>query len=147
VNFADPQALAQACADRMWEDDASGQALGIAVEQVAPGQARLTMAVRDDMVNGHGICHGGFLFLLADSAFAFACNTYNQRVVAQQCSISFVRPAQRGMRLVATASERQRAGRSGIYDVTVAAADGQVIAEFRGNSREIGGRFFEEAVG
>ena len=140
---ADPQTLAQACADSMWADDASSRALGIAIQTIAPGHAVLTMTVGETMVNGHGICHGGFLFILADSAFAFACNTYNERAVAQHCSITFARPAQRGMHLTATAQERLRTGRSGIYDVTVATDDGTVIAEFRGNSRNLGQKFFE----
>jgi acyl-CoA thioesterase len=144
VNFSDPQALAQACADSMWADDASSQALGMAIEQIAPGQARLAMMIGAQMVNGHGICHGGYVFILADSAFAFACNTYNERNVAQHCSVSFIRPARLGMRLVAVAQERQRAGRSGIYDVTVTAEDGAPVAEFRGHSRALGRKFFEE---
>jgi acyl-CoA thioesterase len=142
--FPDPQSLAQACADSMWADDPSSKALGMAIEAIAPGRARLAMTVRADMVNGHGICHGGFIFLLADSCFAFACNTYNERTVAQQCSISYLRPGRLGMRLVASGQERQRAGRSGVYDISVSADDGTVIAEFRGHSRALGRKFFEE---
>ncbi len=144
MNLADPQALAQACADAMWADDLSSKALGMAIERVTPGSALLTMTVGATMVNGHGICHGGYIFILADSAFAFACNTYNERTVAQHCSISFLRPARLGMRLSAVAQERQRAGRSGIYDITVTSQDGTVVAEFRGNSRALGRKFFEE---
>ena len=128
----------------MWADDPASPALGMTLERVGPGMARMAMEVRADMVNGHGMCHGGFIFTLADSAFAFACNTYNERTVAQHCAISFLRPAQSGMRLVATAIERSRAGRSGIYDITVAAPDGRIIAEFRGNSRGLGTKFFED---
>jgi acyl-CoA thioesterase len=91
------------------------------------------------MVNGHNVCHGGFIFTLADSAFAFACNTYNERTVAQHCDITFVNPAKLGDHLVARAVERTRAGRSGIYDITVTRDEGFVIAEFRGLSRTIGG--------
>jgi acyl-CoA thioesterase len=141
---ADPEALARACADVMWADDRASQALGIAIEAVAPGNARLAMTVAEQMVNGHGLCHGGFLFALADSAMAFACNTYNERTVAQHCSITYLRPAKLGMRLVATAVEKSRAGRTGIFDVSVIADAGVVIAEFRGVTRGLGSRFFED---
>ena len=106
-----------------------------------PARATLSMRVRDDMTNGHGIAHGGFIFALADSAFAFACNTYNERTVAQACDIVFAAPAQLGDLLIATAVERHRFGRNGIYDIRVTrdSADGDVIAEFRGRSRTIGG--------
>lgn len=128
----------------MWADDPASKSLGMALEHVAPGEARLSMEVRADMVNGHGMCHGGFIFTLADSTFAFACNTYNERVVAQHCAVTFLRPARLGMRLTAVAAERTRAGRSGIYDVTVTAPDGAVIAEFRGHSRGLGQPFFQD---
>jgi len=134
---ADAEALARACADVMWADDRASQALGMAIETVAPGHARLAMTVTAQMANGHGMCHGGYIFALADSAMAFACNTYNERAVAQHCAISYLRPAKLGMRLVATAREQSRAGRTGIFDVTV-------IAEFRGTSRGLGSRFFED---
>jgi acyl-CoA thioesterase len=117
--------------------------MGMAIEEVAPGSARMTMTVAPHMVNGHGLCHGGFIFSLADSAFAFACNSHNEKSVAPHCAITFLRPAKLGMRLVADAREKNRAGRSGIYDVTVT-ADGEVIAEFRGASRSLGERFLEE---
>ncbi len=139
-----PEELARACADAMWADDPASKSLGMALEHVAPGAARLSMEVRADMVNGHGMCHGGFIFTLADSTFAFACNTYNERVVAQHCAVTFLRPARLGMRLAAVAAERTRAGRSGIYDVTVTAPDGSVIAEFRGHSRGLGQPFFQD---
>jgi acyl-CoA thioesterase len=131
--------LAQACADAMWSDDAASRGLGMERVAVAPGTATLAMTVTDRMVNGHGTCHGGFIFTLADSAFAFACNSYNLRTVAQHCTVTFISPARLGDRLIARASERQREGRSGIYDVTVGREDGTVIAEFRGHSRTIGG--------
>jgi acyl-CoA thioesterase len=133
-----PQELAQACADAMWRED------GMRLERVAPGAATISMEVGPTMVNGHGLCHGGFIFTLADSTFAFACNTYGERVVAAGASISFLRPAKLGMRLRATATERARAGRSGIYDISVADEAGTVIAEFRGQSRGLGTRFFED---
>lgn len=140
---ADPQALARACADLMWADDRASQAMAMAIETVEPGSARLAMTVAAHMVNGHGLCHGGYIFALADSALAFACNSHNEKSVAQHCAISFLRPARLGMRLVATAQERTRAGRNGIYDVTVTAG-GEVIAEFRGASRSLGEKFLEE---
>ena len=114
--------------------------LFMALLAVGPGTARLAMTVTPAMVNGHGICHGGYVFTLADSAFAFACNSYDERTVAQHCAITFLRPAKLGDRLVADAVERQRAGRSGIYDIRVSDGAGQVVAEFRGHSRSIGGR-------
>lgn len=130
--------LAERAAAAMWADDAASQALGMRLDAVAPGLATMTMTVRADMVNGHAICHGGFVFALADSAFAFACNSYNIGTVAQDCDIVFVAPARLGDVLTAEATERLRYGRNGIYDVTVR-RDGEVIAEFRGRSREIGG--------
>ncbi len=138
-------ALARACADAMWADDAASRGLGMELISVAPGQATLAMTVRDSMVNGHQLCHGGFIFTLADSAFAFACNTYNERTVAQHCSVTFLSSARLGDRLVARAAERQRAGRSGIYDITVTREEGFVIAEFRGHSRTIAGTILNTA--
>ena len=133
-----PDDLARACADAMWkEDDASG-ALGMEIVDIGPGRATLTMTVRPEMVNGQRIAHGGFIFLLADSTFAFACNSRNERAVAAQCDIAFIRPGKLGDVLVATAREISRSGRSGIYDVRVTSGD-VVIAEFRGHSRTIAG--------
>ena len=134
-----PDALATACARAMWADDNASQGLGMALDAIAPGQATLSMTVRPDMTNGHKTCHGGFIFTLADSAFAFACNTYNQRTVAQIASVSFLAPATEGDRLTARATEVWRQGRGGIYDVTVTRADGTVIAQFRGHSRTVKG--------
>ncbi len=128
----------------MWAGDRASQGLGMVLEAVGPGTARMAMPVRADMVNGHGMCHGGFIFTLADSAFAFACNSRNAKCVAAQGNIVFLRPAGLGDRLVATAEERHLAGRSGIYDIRVTDQDGQVIAELRGHSRAIGGVFFED---
>ena len=136
--------LARACAEAMWQDDRASRGLGMEIVAIAPGQARLAMTVGAEMVNGHGICHGGFIFLLADSAFAFACNSENEKAVAQHCTITFLRPARLGDRLHAEAAKRGEAGRSGIYDITVRGADDTVIAEFRGQSRRIGERFFPE---
>ncbi len=133
-----PDDLARACAEAMWKEDDASKGLGMEIIEIGPGQATLTMTVKPHMVNGQRIAHGGFIFTLADSAFAFACNTHNERVVAAQGNISFIRPGKLGDRLVATAREISRNGRSGIYDVRVT-VDDVVIAEFRGHSRSIGG--------
>ena len=139
-----PDDLARACAEAMWkEDDASG-GLGMEIVEVGPGRATLTMTVRPEMVNGQRIAHGGFIFTLADSAFAFACNSHNDRAVAAQGSITFLRPGKLGDKLVAAAREVSRSGRSGIYDVRVTAGD-VVIAEFRGHSRTIPGTWLPVA--
>ena len=111
---------------------------GMEILEVKAGHAVLTMTIQPHMVNGHGIAHGGFIFTLADSAFAFACNSHNQRTVAAQCNISFIRPGKLGDTLVAAAREISRTGRSGIYDVRVTVND-TVVAELRGHSRTIGG--------
>ncbi len=129
--------LARRCADVMWADDEASRRLGMTLDAVGSGRATLSMAVRDDMTNGHGTAHGGFIFALADSAFAFACNSHNERAVAQACDIVFAQPAHEGDVLVADATERHRMGRNGIYDVRVTRGD-QVVAEFRGRSRTIG---------
>jgi acyl-CoA thioesterase len=130
--------LARASADAMWASDVASRELGMEIEDVKPGYARLAMIVTASMANGHGIAHGGYIFTLADSAFAFACNTYGERAVAAQCSITFLRPGKVGQRLTAIAREVARNGRSGIYDVSVS-AESETIAEFRGHSRLIGG--------
>ncbi len=133
-----PDDLARACADAMWKDDAASQGLGMEIVDIKAGQATLAMTVLPHMVNGHNIAHGGFIFTLADSAFAFACNSHNERTVAAQGAITFIRSGKLGDRLVAVAREVSRSGRSGIYDVRVTAGE-VVIAEFRGHSRSIGG--------
>ena len=137
--MSDAGEIARACATAMWDEDRASRGLGMSLDHVEPGRAILSMSVTDAMVNGHDLCHGGFIFTLADSAFAFACNTYDQRTVAQHCAVTFVTSARRGERLVAEAAERARNGRSGIYDVTVRNAEGTLIAEFRGHSRTIKG--------
>ena len=133
-----PDDIARACAEAMWKEDGASQGLGMQIVDVKAGQATLSMTVRPDMVNGHQMAHGGFIFTLADSAFAFACNSHNQKSVAAQGDITFIKPGKLGDVLVATAREISRSGRSGIYDVRVT-ADSEVIAEFRGHSRTIGG--------
>ena len=139
-----PDDLARACAEAMWKDDDASQNLGMEILDVKAGQATLAMTVKPHMVNGHGIAHGGFIFLLADSTFAFACNSRNERAVAAQCNISFIKPGKLGDRLVATAREISRTGRSGIYDVRVT-VDGVAIAELRGHSRTVGGAWIPVA--
>lgn len=139
VNFNDPAALAKAAADAMWREDSASQHLGMVLEHVGPGEARLSLTVTDSMTNGHKTCHGGYMFTLADSAFAFACNSYNQRAVAQHCQITFIAPAFLGDRLTATAREVSRSGRSGIYDIRVVNQKGEAVAEFRGHSRTVKG--------
>lgn len=128
------ETLARRCAEAMYAADEASRRLGIAVEQVTPGRAVARMTVDERMVNGHGIAHGGYLFLLADTAFAFACNTYGQATLAASAAVTYVAPARLGDELVATATERVRFGRNGVYDVTVRRGDA-VIAEFRGQSR------------
>jgi len=133
-----PEDVARACAEAMWAEDDASKGLGMEIVEIGVGFATLAMTVRPDMVNGQRIAHGGFIFTLADSAFAFACNSHNDRVVAAQGQITFIKPGKLGDRLVATAREVTRGGRSGIYDVRVTSGD-IVIAEFRGHSRVIPG--------
>jgi acyl-CoA thioesterase len=140
-----PDDLARACADAMWKEDNASSGLGMKIVEIGPGSAKLTMTVRPDMVNGQRIVHGGFIFTLADSAFAFACNSHNQRALAAQGNITFIRPGKLGDRLVATAREVSRSGRSGIYDVQVKVGE-DVIAEFRGHSRVVPGTWLPETV-
>src|ERR1700753_3713613 len=122
----------------MWEEDDASKGLGMELVEVKPGQATMAMIVQPHMVNGQRIAHGGFIFTLADSAFAFACNSHNEKSVAAQGNITFIKPGKLGDTLVATAREISRGGRSGIYDVRVTVGD-DVIAEFRGHSRTIPG--------
>jgi acyl-CoA thioesterase len=136
----DADALARRCAERMYDDDAASRALGVTISDVAPGTAVAAMKVREDMVNGHGICHGGYIFTLADTAFAFACNTYDDMTVAAGADISFLEPVRKDEHLTATAVELARRGRSGLYDVSVRTDSGTVVAEFRGRSRSLGQR-------
>lgn len=132
--------VAAACAAQMWAGDRASATLGLVLGPVSDGAAEVSMTVIEAMVNGHGTCHGGFIFALADTAFAFACNSHGAHAVAAQCHVAFLNPARIGDVLVATATERWQEGRSGITDVTVRAG-GTVVAEFRGHSRTTGGRF------
>jgi acyl-CoA thioesterase len=124
-------------AARMYADDQATKALRISIDEVAPGRATARMRVTAEMTNGHGIAHGGYVFLLADTAFAYACNSYGPVTVAQACQITFLSPAREGDELTAAATERVRMERSGIYDVSVRRADGEVLAELRGHSRTV----------
>src|SRR5437870_4872799 len=136
--------IARACADAMWRDDHASRGLGMEILEVKAGRATMAMTVKPDMVNGQGLAHGGFIFTLADSAFAFACNSHNERVVAAQGNITFIKPGKLGDRLIAAAREISRSGRSGIYDVRVT-VDDAVIAEFRGHSRTVAGEWIAGA--
>jgi acyl-CoA thioesterase len=137
-----PQQIAEKSAKAMWVDDIAAQVHGMRLESIGPGASALSMAATRAMTNGHGTVHGGFIFLLADTAFAYACNSYNQRCVAQQCSIAYLKPGREGSRLTARAREVRRVERSGVYDVSVADETGAAIAEFRGLSRSVAGGFF-----
>jgi acyl-CoA thioesterase len=136
---SDQQRIAERVAAAMFARDAASQSLGMEVKEVRAGYARLTLLVRPDMLNGHAICHGGIVFSLADSAFAFACNSRNQSTLASGCSIDFLAPARSGDELTAEAMERALLGRIGIYDVTVTNQEGKTIALFRGRSYRVTG--------
>lgn len=135
----DAQKLAEACGSAMYERDYAAQALGITLEEIRPGYARMKMRVRKDMVNGHDICHGGMTFTLADTTFAYACNSRNQVTVASAASIDFVGPARLADELTAVGVERSLSGRTGVYDITVTDQQGGLIAHFRGRSYRIAG--------
>lgn len=135
----DPQQLAQAVANAMWSRDNATNALGMEILAVGPGSATIAMPVRTEMLNGHHMCHGGYIFTLADSAFAYACNSYNQNTVASACHIDFLAPARLGDVLEAEAVERSAAGRTGVYDITVRVRGGKTVALFRGKSYRIQG--------
>lgn len=139
VSQMTPQELAEASAKAMWNDDSASQRLDMSLDHVAPGAATLSMTITEAMSNGHGNCHGGYIFTLADSAFAFACNSYNQMAVAQHCSVTYLIPGRIGDRLTAAATETSRRGRSGIYDIRITNQNGEHVAEFRGHSRTVKG--------
>ena len=130
----DPQAVADRVGVGMMAEDAASRGLGMQVEAMGPGYARLSMRVRPDMLNGFKICHGGFIALLADSAFAFACNSSNQLTLAAGIVVDFVAPAMEGELLMAEAKEVVLTGRTGVYDVTVTDEKGQIVAVLRGRS-------------
>lgn len=139
TDYSDPQAVAMAAAADMYERDHATQALGIEIVDIQPGAARMQMVVREDMLNGHQTCHGGFIFALADSTFAFACNSYNIQTVAAGCSIDYLAPGYEGDVLLAEASEQARSGKTGVYDIVVTNQDGKTIALFRGKSHQLKG--------
>jgi acyl-CoA thioesterase len=134
-----PDELAQATAQAMYEADACARALGIEILEVRAGYARLSMAVRPEFLNGHQICHGGLIFTLSDTAFAYACNSYNVNTVAAGCSIEFLRPVQPDEVLTAEAVEQILSGRNGVYDIAVTNRAGETVALFRGKSAQIRG--------
>lgn len=136
---SDAQILAERVAEVMYARDRASQALGMKIVEVRPGYARMTMTVRNDMLNGHATCHGGFIFALADSAFAFACNSHNQTTVASGCAIEYLAPGREGATLSAEAVEQATTGRTGVYDIAVTDGDGKRIAMFRGKSYRIKG--------
>jgi acyl-CoA thioesterase len=136
---ASHQEIAEAVGKGMYEKDPAAQALGIVLLEIRPGYARMAMPVRPDMLNGHGICHGGFIFTLADTAFAYACNSSNRASVAQHCSITFIASPRAGDVLTATAQERQRGRKTGFTDIDVADKDGKLVAVFRGHSYQLNG--------
>lgn len=138
--------LALQVSHAMYERDHAAQALGIHLEEVHPGYAKMSMKVRKDMVNGHDICHGGMLFSLADTAFAYSCNSRNLATVASGCSIDFIAPSMLGETLIAVAQERALSGRTGVYDVEISNHFGKKIALFRGKSYRIKGSVIREGV-
>ena len=140
----DEDERARRCADAMWAKDIASKSAGMRIEEIGPGRAVLSQVLREDQMNGHGTAHGGVLFTLADSAFAFACNSRNRRAVAQHAAITFLSAGRGGERLTATARETALAGRSGTYDVTVTGEDGRTVAIFQGLSRIVSGTHFEE---
>ncbi len=144
VNPQAALALAQASADHMFAQDPATRGLGISLLEIGPGYARMQMQVRPDMLNGHQTCHGGFIFTLADSAFAFACNSYNVQTVAAGCNIEFLAPAYEGELLLAEAVEQSKSGRTGVYDVVVSNPAGRKVALMRGKSHQLKGTVIPE---
>jgi acyl-CoA thioesterase len=142
----DPQALAELAGKTMFERDLASRALGILLAEIRPGYARMTMPVRAEMLNGHQTCHGGYIFMLADSAFAFACNSHNHNTVGAGCNIDYLAPGRAGDVLTAEATEQALAGRTGVYDIKVSNQDGLTIALFRGKSHRVAGMVAEVAA-
>jgi acyl-CoA thioesterase len=146
MSAMDAQQVAEATRDAMWANDRASKALGMRVVSVGPGTATLTMTVRDDMLNGHDLCHGGLIATLADSAFAFACNAYNEVTVASGFDIHLIAGARGGDELTAMASEVSKAGRTGVYDITVTNQRGDTVAAFRGRSYTMKGKPLVEGL-
>jgi acyl-CoA thioesterase len=143
---SNPQALAELAAKSMYERDPTTRALGMQLAEIRPGYARMTMPVRADMLNGHQTCHGGYIFMLADSAFAFACNSYNHNTVGAGCTIDYLAPGREGDVLTAEATEQALAGKTGVYDIRVVNQEGRAIALFRGKSHRVAGMVAEIAA-
>lgn len=141
-----PQQVAEASRDTMWRNDRAAKALGIEIEAVGPGSATLSMTVREDMVNGHDLCHGGLVATLADTAFAYACNAYNEVTVASGFDINLVAGGRLGDRLTAVAVEVAKSGRTGVYDVAVRNGRGEAVAAFRGRSYTMKGKPLVEGL-
>jgi acyl-CoA thioesterase len=139
----DPQALAELAGKAMYERDPASRALGMTLDEIRPGYARMSMPVRGDMLNGHGTCHGGYIFMLADSAFAFACNSHNFATVGAGCTIDYLAPAREGDVLSAEAVEQALAGKTGVYDVVVTNQEGRKLALFRGKSHRVSGHVID----
>jgi acyl-CoA thioesterase len=140
------QALAELAGKTMYERDPASQALGMLLAEIRPGYARMTMAVRGDMLNGHQTCHGGYIFMLADSAFAFACNSHNHNTVGAGCTIDYLAPGREGDLLTAEATEQALAGKTGVYDIKVSNQEGRTIALFRGKSHRVTGMVADVAA-
>ncbi|TMG95297.1 MAG: hydroxyphenylacetyl-CoA thioesterase PaaI [Betaproteobacteria bacterium] len=145
LTSVEAQSLAERVAAEMFARDRASQAMGMRISKVGPGRAELTMTVRADMLNGHATCHGGFIFTLADSAFAFACNSANLTTVASGCSIDFITPAREDDVLTAIGKERSLSGRTGVYDIEVRNQHGETVALFRGKSHRVKGHIIAEA--
>ena len=140
---SNPQALAELAGKTMYDRDPASQALGMLLAEIRPGYARMTMPVRADMLNGHQTCHGGYIFMLADSAFAFACNSHNHNTVGAGCTIDYLAPGREGDVLTAEATEQALAGKTGVYDIKVVNEEGRTIALFRGKSHRVAGMVAE----
>jgi acyl-CoA thioesterase len=143
---SNPQALAELAGKTMYDRDPASRALGMLLAEIRPGYARMTMPVRADMLNGHQTCHGGYIFMLADSAFAFACNSHNHNTVGAGCTIDYLAPGREGDVLTAEATEQALAGKTGVYDIKVINQEGRTIALFRGKSHRVGGMVAEVAA-
>jgi acyl-CoA thioesterase len=139
----DAQALAELAGRTMYERDPASQQLGMTLDEIRPGYARMSMRVRGDMLNGHGTCHGGYIFMLADSAFAFACNSHNFNTVGAGCSIDYLSPGREGELLTAEAEEQALSGKTGVYDIVVTNEEGRKVALFRGKSHRVNGMVAE----
>jgi acyl-CoA thioesterase len=136
---SEAQALAELAGKTMYERDQATRALGMTLDEIRPGYARMSMRVRADMLNGHATCHGGYIFMLADSAFAFACNSHNFNTVGAGCTIDYLAPGRAGDVLTAEAVEQALAGKTGVYDIAVSNQEGRKVALFRGKSHRIAG--------